>query len=538
MRKNKVPYQSGEKLSVRFSGGSRHVALILLILAICIVLMRAHTYTEPIERDIGSHAVIAHELLEGRKLYSDLWDSKPPAIFITYALADALVGQGPVSVYIVGIAAALITLLGVYYAASAYGGQIAGLWAAAFWTFICSDLWLWANQPNIEVGINASIVWAFALVLHSNTKRISPIRWILIGLLFTLATLYKQIAIVFPAIICSIYFLLSLRDKKQTVIALSQICIILMTGVLTWLAVFGYFAITDRVSIFYETIFNYGIYYSRSRGGNVLENILQGLSDKRLWPVHMQDTLILVILAITGMIFGLVKGVRRYWLLLLGFAIASQLSISLPGRFYGHYYQLWLGPLTIASGWAVSVFGKKDKTGPRLLRNSIGSVGLVILLCTVMPQYRLSPDEWSARKQGSQYIYSKRLAMELDKMLQPDETFYVWGINPEIYYWSRRHPPTGIIWATDLMDNPLAESNSIRALEDLRRNPPEIIVVNMQHIDMPPEHPIINWAFVEGRYVPFPGNSDRGMLYGRPLFKIFVHRDGRLIKELIRISHG
>jgi 4-amino-4-deoxy-L-arabinose transferase-like glycosyltransferase len=251
MRKNKVPYQSGEKLSVHFSAGSRHVVLILLILAICIALMRAHTYTEPIERDIGSHAVIAHELLEGRKLYSDLWDSKPPAIFITYALADAIVGQGPLSVYIVGMAAALITLLGVYYAASAYGGRIAGLWAAAFWTFICSDLWLWANQPNIEVGINASIVWAFALVLRSSTKRISPIRWILIGLLFAVATLYKQTAILFPAIICSIYFLLSLRDKKQTVIALSQICITLMTGVFTWLAVFGYFAITDRVSIFY-----------------------------------------------------------------------------------------------------------------------------------------------------------------------------------------------------------------------------------------------------------------------------------------------
>jgi len=105
--------------------------------------MRLHTYEEPVERDIGNHAVIGHEILHGRKLYSDLWDSKPPAIFVTYAVADVLVGYGPGSVYLIGVVAAIITLLGVYWAGSAvgrpveaYGGVPGGLWAAAFWAFM------------------------------------------------------------------------------------------------------------------------------------------------------------------------------------------------------------------------------------------------------------------------------------------------------------------------------------------------------------------------------------------------------------------
>ena len=101
-------------ITVASSAGWRHLPLIVLVaLAVLIAALRLHTYNEPFERDITSHAVIAHEMLAGRPLYSDLWDSKPPAIFVTYALADALVGYGPAEVYFIGVAAAVITLLGL-----------------------------------------------------------------------------------------------------------------------------------------------------------------------------------------------------------------------------------------------------------------------------------------------------------------------------------------------------------------------------------------------------------------------------------------
>ena len=67
---------------------------LLLVLCGLLVLLRLHTYDEPLERDITTYAVIGHELLGGKALYTDLWDHKPPAIYVTYAAAELLSGYG------------------------------------------------------------------------------------------------------------------------------------------------------------------------------------------------------------------------------------------------------------------------------------------------------------------------------------------------------------------------------------------------------------------------------------------------------------
>ena len=48
----------------------------LIALALYLILIRSLTYDEPLHPDRGTFAVIGHELLKGRNLYSDLWDHK------------------------------------------------------------------------------------------------------------------------------------------------------------------------------------------------------------------------------------------------------------------------------------------------------------------------------------------------------------------------------------------------------------------------------------------------------------------------------
>ncbi len=511
----------------------RYLALFVLVgLSLCIVIMRLHTYNEPFERDITSHAVIAHELLSGRQLYSDLWDSKPPAIFVTYAAADVLVGYGPGAVYFIGVAAAIITMLGIYLAASTYGGIAAGLWAAAFWTFICSDMWLWANQPNIEVGMNACLVWAFALMVRANVRKLEVWRWLGVGGLFALATLYKPVAIVFAAFLTVFHLVMHLRDREARKLAFLQVCMVAAVGAAVWGAVFAYFAATGRFAVFYETIIKYSKYYAASRGGNFIKNIQKGFTFKRLFPITkvrpiMKNALVMLIFTAVGIMFGLWKSSRRRWLLLAGFVLAAPFAVALPGRFYLHYYQLWLGPLAIGAGCALATVGPQGKPITKLLRVTAGAIGLVILLISILPQYKLSADEWSARKISDQFVTSKKVVTKVDELLENGETLYVWGQNPEFYFWSKRRPPTGLIWSTDLMDNPLAEKHTARALEDLKRELPEIFVVNIAQFKRPPDHPVIAW--VSKQYIRLPSYDPKRYTWlGRPFFLILIHKDGRL----------
>src|ERR1700737_4638261 len=109
-------------------------AIILVALFGLIVFTRLHTYREPLERDITTYAVIAHEMLSGKALYRDLWDHKPPTIHVTYAAAELVAGYGRDSIFLLNVVAAIATLLACYLAGSASGrGPVSGLVAAALW---------------------------------------------------------------------------------------------------------------------------------------------------------------------------------------------------------------------------------------------------------------------------------------------------------------------------------------------------------------------------------------------------------------------
>src|SRR2546421_11948044 len=124
---------------------------VLVGLCALVFASRLHTYDEPLERDLTTFAVIAHEMLNGKNLYSDLWDHKPPAIHVTYAAAEMIAGYGRDSIFLMNVAAALATLFACYFAGSAAGGgRVGGFVAAGLWALASGGLGIQGNQPNTE----------------------------------------------------------------------------------------------------------------------------------------------------------------------------------------------------------------------------------------------------------------------------------------------------------------------------------------------------------------------------------------------------
>src|SRR5438067_5072390 len=396
---------------------------------------RLHTYGEPLERDLTTYAAIAHEMLGGKTLYTDLWDHKPPAIYLTYAAAEVIAGYGRDSIFLLNISGAFATLVACYFAGSAAGaGRLGGLVAAMLWALASGDLPIEGNQPNTEVFINVLLTSGFAILMRAEKRDVGLRAALLIGLSFAAASLYKNIAVVEAALVALAYFAWPAADSRKK--ALVNVVIIAVIGALAWGLVFGYFAAQGQGKAFTEAVFTYNAYYSGS--------IWQNLGHAVTWPRVSADVLValfpLAILSLAGTILGLIFGPRRPWIFLLTFAIATHIAVLLPGRFFPHYYQLWLLPLVIGAGWSISLLKRVLPGVSSPLAYIIAAAACGTLLMLEIPYYFLSPEIWSVQKYGRIFLESERVAQQIEHLLPPGATLYEWGNESGFYFTIKRKP--------------------------------------------------------------------------------------------------
>ena len=483
----------------------------LALVALCGVIFcsRLHTYNEPLERDLTVYAVIAHEMLAGKALYSDLWDHKPPAIHVTYAAAEVIAGYGRQSIFLMNIAAAIATLFGCYYAGSgAGGGRIGGCFAAALWALISGNLALEGNQPNTEVFINAFLTAAFAILVRTDKKELGISNAIFVGTLFAIASLYKHVVVVQAMALAFAYFVCNQSGGRKR--ALANCGIIGLTGAGIWGAVLLYFFARGSGPAFFEAIFTYNRYYS-SHGWR--DSVSGPENSAELWPEMIAILIPMAMLAVVGMLHGLISGPRRHWILLGAFAIATQLAISLPGWFFRHYFQLWLPVLAIGAGWTVALLRQVLPIRFSSLAYAAGATACGILIAIQMPDYFAPADAWSVKKYGNVFLETDRLASNFNKLLLPNETFYEWGNESSLYFTSRRRPPSGVIFAFPMMEGPLKAKLSSRLISDLDRTKPDLIVADISTMARTErEHPVLSW-FKEN-YKTF-ARTDEFLLFAR-----------------------
>lgn len=474
-------------------------AAVLGLLTVVIMVTRLHTYDEPLERDLATYAVIAHGLREGRALYSDLWDHKPPAIHITYAAAEALAGFGPGSVYLLGVLAAVATLLGVFWAGRTRRlGAVTGVWAAALWTVAAGDLTLQANQPNTEVFLNACLIWAFALLAGMRGSRGDRARIVLAGALLALATLYKPVVAVSAAFLVSAHVACPPGGAGRKRHALGDAALIVAIGVAAWLGVFGYFTLTRRLADFAGAVFTYNGFYADT----LVWNLLQGLAPWNLLPGAMGSLLPLVTASLLGLTLVRWRHVPRGTVLLLALAASVLVAIAAPGRFYAHYYQLWLPVLAVGAAWALAALDRLAGAGTKVLHAG-GVLLLGVLAMVQLPSYSLPAEEWAQTKYGAIVVDTERTARVIERLLRPGEIFYHWGSETGLYFYTGRRPPTGLLFTEPLLEGPCAEALTRKVLADLNREAPELVVIRRQPgAASLPAHPVVRWIL--GRYRPLP----------------------------------
>ncbi len=490
--------------------------VILLCIASLIVLERLYTYGEPLENDINTHAVIGHGLLMGKSLYVDLWNHKPPFIYVTFAAAEAIMGYGRSQVFMLNIIAALVTMLGVYRAASVNGTR-AGLWGALFWAVISGDMLLQANQPNTEVFINACVIWAFALYVWYDGRKLEPWRFLSIGVLFALASLYKEVVVVTPALL-AIFHVAGPGAKRLD--SVKQMSMVAVVGLLAWVILIGYFLANGHFSEFYEANVTFNRFYK----GSFSSTFLKSLSPGMLFPRIMYFLIPMMVVQTAGMVYGFLKGHWHRWIVFIIFATGTYFAIAMPGRFSIHYYQLWLPIIAVGAGLGIGSFTWPARKYLNLLPHVVGAAVLAALLVHEVPFYMIPAREWPERAYpawDSIFLSADNLGKEIDTLLKPDETFYEWGAEAGLYFTSKRMPPTRAFFMYPLRGGPLVDKMTDEVISDMKKKKPELFILSMNSFRWGTNRRLLNWF---GENYVFLFRYDKN-------FIVFCRRGGRLDRE-------
>lgn len=506
--------------------------LALTGLALLITVARLRTYSEPLETDITNYLVVADEVLRGKHLYTEVWDHKPPGVFVAYAVALAVARDAPErAVYLMGVLCAIVTMLGVFRAGRSLAGDRTALLAAAAWAVVCGDLRTQANQPNVEVFMNAAHIWALALLLEA----VRPAHRFLVlaagaGALLGLAAVFKHVSFALVPFLAAAVAGVALRaaDRRKPLTAA-----VLMSATSTWawaLAV-AWFAARSQWFYFRAAMFDFNAYYASLDGGGILKNIAAGLAPARLLPAEMMALLPLALTALAGLIGWAAvcrrvsPGKWRQFAVLAAFAAGTFFVVVLPGRFYPHYYQLWLPLLCVAAAAGAAALGRAAPAMILARPQVIGGVLLLALLGTQAPTYLLTADEWSQRKYGPGFVQGRDMGRMVRNLLRAGETLFVWGQYSGFYVYSGARPATGFFFLTPLLWSPHAELHSTRALQDLKSAPPEMILEDRRDVPSYPNHPVVRWF--NTAYIALPTGT-----LGQARYRVWCLRGGALAQRL------
>ena len=475
-------------------------AALILIFAALIAFARMHTYFEPLDCDLGNYATIAHEMHFGKHLYTDMPDQKPPAIHVTYYVAEAIAGFGRSEIYLMTVVTSLITLAAAYAACVLLtGNRAAGLWAAAFWTIVSGHVYLEANTPNTEMFMNAFCMLGLALLLWR--YRQPGAGWggvALAGACFAWATLYKQVIVVTPAFLALAYIILPPPGMNRGR-AFGEMLLVGGVIVAVWGVTIGFFAMNCQLDAFVQWVFTFNQGYAGNLTGNLQMSLV------RIFPPWMEITVPLVILTLVGMGIGIVRQWYRPVLLLLVLAISSHIAIALPGKFFPHYYQLWFPWLIVGAGFGMAAV--QEVMSSKRLAKYAGILVLSLLLVEEVPNYFLTVEEWSKIKYGWQFVQSNGLARVVNSFLKPDETFYQLANQTEMYLAAGRRPPFFPITMYGLYRGRFASELRGRLLVSLRQSQPDLLILTRESTPLLMADRRIP-SFIQEHYRVFPIGRD------------------------------
>jgi 4-amino-4-deoxy-L-arabinose transferase-like glycosyltransferase len=438
----------------------------IIILVLILLLQGALRFPflqEPLERDEGAYAYIAQRMLQGEVPYRDIYDHKPPVVYFIYAGVFKLFGDSLAGIRIFTLFFSLILTLLIFAVGYQLWGRSAGLLSAFIYALFSGGPYIQGTSANTETFMVLPLLLALGCFLQARKNR-AEIWMFLAGLFSGLAVMIKQVALLNFLVLAG-FLLMPKRQKGKSFFAMALGFLIFP---LLFVFYFGWKgALPDFANIL---IFENVDYVSR-----------QPWLWSQLFTVIMKENSILWVLSISSVLYIFFKDRRYENVLVAVWGVLSVGGIFLGKTFYGHYFIQAIPAFSLLSAYAILNFKERIKQpGAMIMAGAFSLLLMAIIFNNQVGFYFSSPDEISIKKYGiNNFVVAKKVASFLERNTASRDRIYVWGAEPEVYFYSCRRSASKYIYYYPLFFNKQAR---FQMLKDLEKNPPRYIVWTNQEV--------------------------------------------------------
>jgi hypothetical protein len=440
------------------------------VIALCMLFffLRLPSIIEPYwYGDEGIYEVVGQSMDQGRLLYRDIWDNKPPLLYVVYALAG---GDQP-TIKTFSIIAGLLSVIAFFLLSQKlFKKQRISLITTTIYVLLLATPILEGNIANAEDFILFPTILAGLLIYKVLNKDASTPKQYSIfnlqssifiaGLLLGIAFLFKIVAVFDLAAFFEFFIMMNLPPNitwKSFATALSHArqknhqdpwlrsflttsWVLLLGFLLPLFLTIIYFTLNHAFVAFFQAVFSGNVSYVGSQ--NNLWGIPQGL-------------LIIKCLLLIGAMYSVFKKRNRFTkptLFILLWLIFSLFNAYFSERPYTHYVIVLLPSFCLFIGLLFA----SQKTIYRLKI----FVGIIVVLLVLLFQFQFNiPKSFSYYGNAIQFLQGKKSVEEyqsffdpkvprdyavasfIEKTTTPTDNVFIWGNNPQIYALAHKLPP-------------------------------------------------------------------------------------------------
>ena len=261
-------------------------------------------------------------------------------------------------------------------------------------------------------------------------------------------------------VILGYYVFICLRQRKDW----SGVAALLIGLAVVPMLTVGYFFLKDA--------------WSALLHGYLLENLLYVSRKVWVWPR------LWLVLQELGLLWGLsALAIMLIWFnekedkfkIILAWALASGLGVFMGRAFYGHYFIQVVPALAILAGYSLL---KIAGSNWRLVLLAFLALIFSMDLFSRISFGLLSPELISQKKYGiNNFVVAGQVAEFIKQKTLPKDRLFIWGAEPEVYFYSQRAAASHYIYYYPLLyKDKKSQQARLALLTELKEAPPEYII--------------------------------------------------------------